>query len=226
MRYITINGKTLDIYKAENIKNTDYGVISAIEQNQTGVAKYYMVAKNTRIIEIMKMPPFEGKADLSGEVMLLTMKEFAERMKQVASLQQRIEQLFRCIRKELVNTDIQKMAIVLLNETNQVTGMSLKSTYDGKFWKIYYFDLQSSKDYKTSDLETNLPDALKFLDSLNENEEVLAIIPDTGQVDTLLAGHPSDRRHRICYCCSKEELVCHVQPADLSDSLPCSRLFS
>jgi hypothetical protein len=69
--------------------------------------------------------------------------------------------------------------------------MSLKSTYDGKLWKIYYFDLQSSKDYKTSDLEANLPDALKFLDSLSENEEVLAIIPDTGTVDTLLAGIPA-----------------------------------
>jgi hypothetical protein len=69
--------------------------------------------------------------------------------------------------------------------------MSLKSTYDGKFWKIYYFDLQSSEDHKMSDLEANLPDALKFLDNLNEeNEEILAIIPNTGQVDTLLAGIP------------------------------------
>lgn len=83
----------MDIYKAENIKNTDYGVISAIEQDQAGVAKYYMVAKNTRILEIMKMPPFEGKVDLSGEVMLLTMKEFAERKKQVEFLQQKIEQI-------------------------------------------------------------------------------------------------------------------------------------
>ncbi len=69
--------------------------------------------------------------------------------------------------------------------------MSLKSTYDGKFWKIYYFDLQSSEDPMISDLEASLPDALKFLDNLNEeNEEVLVIIPNTGQVDTLLAGIP------------------------------------
>lgn len=69
--------------------------------------------------------------------------------------------------------------------------MSLKSTYDGKFWKIYYFDTQSSEDYKISDLEATLQDAVKFLDNLNEaKEEVLAIIPNTGQVDTLLAGIP------------------------------------
>ena len=69
--------------------------------------------------------------------------------------------------------------------------MSLKSTCDGKLWKIYYFDLQSSKDYKISDLEAALPDAVKFLDSLKqENEEVFSIIPNTGQVDTLLAGIP------------------------------------
>lgn len=69
--------------------------------------------------------------------------------------------------------------------------MSLKSTYDGKFWKIYYFDLESSKNYQTTDLEASLPDALGFLDSLNhENEEVLAIIPDTGTVDSLTFSIP------------------------------------
>lgn len=91
MRYVIINGKTLDIYKAERLKNCDFGVISAVEEDQTGVAKYYMVAKMTRIIEIMKMPPIQGKVDLTGEVMLLTAKEFAERIRQVVHLQEKIE---------------------------------------------------------------------------------------------------------------------------------------
>lgn len=69
--------------------------------------------------------------------------------------------------------------------------MSLKSTYDGKLWKIYYFALQSSKHIQATDLEANLQDVVNFLDSLNqENEEVLSIIPDTGTVDNLTFGMP------------------------------------
>lgn len=69
--------------------------------------------------------------------------------------------------------------------------MSLKSAYEGKFWKIYYFDLKSSKHYQATDLEANLQDTVNFLDSLNqENEEVLSIIPDTGTVDNLTFGAP------------------------------------
>jgi hypothetical protein len=69
--------------------------------------------------------------------------------------------------------------------------MSLKSTHEGKFWKIYYFESQNSNDYKTSNLEGSLQGILNFLDNLNkENEEVLAIIPDTGQVGSLAFGVP------------------------------------
>ena len=93
MRYIIINGKTLDIYKYEHLKNTDFSVLCSIEQDQTGVSKYYMIAKRERIVQILKTGSLEGKIDLTGEVMLLTAKEFAERMKQVISLQQRIEQI-------------------------------------------------------------------------------------------------------------------------------------
>lgn len=61
----------------------------------------------------------------------------------------------------------------------------------GQVWKIYYFDLKSSKHYQITDLEASLQDIVNFLDSINqENEEVLSIIPDTGTVDSLAFGTP------------------------------------
>jgi hypothetical protein len=69
------------------------------------------------------------------------------------------------------------------------TDVSLKSIYNGEFWKIYYFDIPTSKHYQATDLEASLQEMVTFLDRLNqENEEVLSIIPDTGSVDTLTFG--------------------------------------
>lgn len=95
MRYVIINEKIFDIYKANHIKNTDYRVASCtiLEQNLPQSKRYFMVAKLERLIALIKILPLEGRIDLTGKITLLTEEEFAERIRQVESLQQKIEQI-------------------------------------------------------------------------------------------------------------------------------------
>jgi predicted Zn-ribbon and HTH transcriptional regulator len=52
--------------------------------------------------------------------------------------------------------------------------MAFTSEYEGTGWKIYYCRIE--------DFEKDLQDFLAFLDSLDSDEEVVAIIPNTGAV--------------------------------------------
>ncbi len=106
--------------------------------------------------------------------------------------------------------------------------MPLGASYEGKTWKIYYFEI--------GEFERELPEFLKFLDSIDTaQEKVVSIVPNTGAVKatillstgfTGVKGYAVITKKRIANPDSDIRAVVAPKQKGLQTCLDCGRTFT